>query len=384
MKILAQLKQKLEGLRNEAIDLASNESASLEQVNAKKEEIKILKAKIESMEEIEAAEEEPENKLKPVTDPSNELVYKEVFMKAFKNQPLDAGEKALLETKGALSSSTGEDGGFLVPIDQQTKIKELKRSLPALENYVTVVPVTTLTGSRNIEKNALHTPFQEFTENNNVPDSDSPQFVNIAYSIKDRGGILKAPNNLFNDSDIAIENYLNNWLAKKSVATRNSLIISILNLAAKEVIVDYDDIKSILNIHLDPAITMSSKVFTNQSGYNFLDTLKDNDGKYLLKSNPLDAKQMMLDGKYEVVVLSDKILPNRNDLTNYQAPIIIGDLEEAIALFDREQMSLLATTVGGEAFTKNRTDIRAITREDVKSFDSEAFVFGEVAVGTVA
>lgn len=45
-----------------------------------------------------------------------------------------------------------------------------------------------------------------------------------------------------------------------------------------------------------------------------------------------------------------------------------------------QAMSLLATSIGGTAFGKNRTEIRAITREDVKGFDMDAIAFGETEV----
>lgn len=384
MKMLNELKQKLEKARNEAKELVANDNATLEEIQAKDLEIENLQAKIKVLEKTEPENKETGNtEMVPLEDAENKLEYKSVFMKAFKGKELTAQETELLKVQGALSSSTGEDGGYLIPIDQQTKINELKRSLPALENYVKVEPVSTSSGSRNIEKNALYTPFTEFTEGDDVPASDSPQFTNIPYTIKDRGGILPVPNNLMNDSDVAIEAYLNKWISKKSVATRNKLIIDKLNTLTKVPVADYDDVKSILNISLDPAIEQSAKIFTNQDGFNWLDTLKDLEGRYLVQSNPLDPKMKMLAGKYEIVVMSNKALANRNDGTNYQAPIIIGDLEEAIVLFDRQQLSILSTNIGGNAFIKNRTDIRAIEREDVRLFDSEAVVFGEINVGTV-
>ncbi|MBP2027406.1 HK97 family phage major capsid protein [Acetoanaerobium pronyense] len=382
MKMLNELKQKLENAKNAAKELVANENATLEEIQAKDREIESLQARIKVLEKTEP-QDRTENTEIPLDNPENNIDYKTVFMKAFKGQPLSAKESDMLKVQGALSSATGEDGGYLIPIDQQTRVNELKRSLPALENYVKVEPVRTLTGSRNIEKNALYTPFQEFTEGNDVPASDAPQFTNIPYAIKDRGGILPVPNNLMNDSDIAIESYLNSWLAKKSVATRNKLILDLLNTLTKVPVTDLTDLKEIFNIELDPAIEASAKVFTNQDGFNWLDTLKDAEGKFMVQPNPLEPTKKMLFGKYEIVVLSNKAMATRNDGTNYQAPIIIGDMEEAVVLFDREQMSLLSTNIGGQAFTKNRTDIRAIQREDVKMFDSEAVVFAEINVGTV-
>lgn len=383
MDKIAEYKQMLAKAKAEARALVDKQDATLEEINAKKEEVRTLKAKIAALEES-IDEPTPDDNPIPVTvtEPENKSEYKAALYKMVRGKALSTDELALLNTQNALSSNTGENGGYIIPKDNVTKINELKRSFPALEKYVRIEPVTTLTGSRVLEKDALHTPFQVFTEGDDVPISDSPQFETVSFAIDDRGGILPVPNSLLQDTDVALENYINKWLAKKSVATRNSLILTLLNTLEKVPVADIDDLKDILNVELDPAIAAMSKIFTNQSGFNALDKLKDLDGKYILQPDPLKStKNMFLFGLYEVVVFSKKIMPNRNDGENYQAPCIIGSLEEAVVLFDREQISLLATNVGGDAFKKNRTDIRAIEREDVKKFDAAAVVFGEINVG---
>lgn len=377
MKLLNQLKQQLENAKEEAKALALDKNATLEQINAKKEEIQALKAKIQVIEETE--DEEPSNSTPLKTyDPNDSLDYGTVFMKAFKGDPLNTDEQALM-IQNSLSSATGEDGGYLIPIDQQTAIKELKRDMQSLEDLVNVEPVSTLSGSRNIEKDAEHTPFTEFTEGQQVPTADSPQFVNISYAIKDRGGILPVPNNLWNDNTANLKAYLNKWLAKKQVATRNSLIINLLNALPKTAIASIDDVKNVFNVTLDSAISAMSYVIMNQDAFNKFDKMKDNDGNYLLQKDPTNPTQKLLDGK-PIKVFSNKTLKTRNDSGTKKAPVIFGNLKEAITLFDREALSLLATNIGGDAFKFNRTDIRGITREDVKSVDTGAVVFGEIVV----
>lgn len=356
------------------------------------EEINNLQEEYEAQKKLEELEDEEMNRMnnhgqlqniagsQKVPGNDDALNYEDVFFKAFSGQRVTQEEMNLLQSKSALSTGTNEDGGYLIPDDQQTAIKKLKRSLPALENHVKIEPVKNAKGSRNIEKNALYTPFGDITEGSPIADTDSPQFVNIAYAIKDKGGILPVPNNLFNDGKAAIKAYLNNWLAKKSVATRNAMILGVLNTLTKTAITGLDDIKKAINVTLDPAISSGAKIFTNQSGFQYLDTLKDSDGNYILQPDPADKSKYLVSGK-RVEVFSDKAMPNRDDGANFQAPLIIGDLEEAVVLFDRQQMSLLATKIGGDAFKYNRTDIRAIEREDVKKFDAEAVVFGEVEVG---
>lgn len=71
--------------------------------------------------------------------------------------------------------------------------------------------------------------------------------------------------------------------------------------ADAEVAVDsLDDLKKIFNILLDPAIALTAGVVTNQDGYNWLDSLKDKDGKYILQTDPTKPTSTLLFGKYPI------------------------------------------------------------------------------------
>ncbi|MBY6799537.1 phage major capsid protein [Clostridium botulinum] len=393
MKLSDELKQELEQLQNEAKQLMNKDGVTAEEITNKSKDIDTLKAKIKMQEKIEEEErQEIEDKINAgiakelgkdgsmeETKNKQEL-YKEGFYNALRGKRVTEEQATVLkEFNNALSSNTGEDGGYTIPVDQQTAIKELKREFKSLETLVNIEPVTTPKGNRNIEKDAEYTPFAEFEEGEDVPTTDSPQFVNISYVIKDRGGILPVPNNLLADNTANLASYLNRWLAKKQIATRNKLIVDLLTTKAKTAIANVDDLKTITNITLDPTISAMSVVVTNQTGFNWLDTLKDSEGNYLLQKDPTMPTRKLLFGIHPVEVFSNKTL--KNDTTSgTKAPIIIGSLKEAITLFDREAMSLLSTNIGGDAFKKNRTDIRAITREDIKLVDSDAFVYGQVAI----
>jgi len=382
MKLSAELQITLNKLRNEAEVLNKKEGVTIEEIQNISNEIKLAKAKFDSQLQIEADEEaEIEATVKtPIAGKTLagkevEDRYVEVFYNALRGKSLNAEDTALLQINNALSSTSDADGGYLIPVDQQTAINELKREFLPLDGLVNIESVSTLTGSRNIEVDALYVPFAEFTEGNDVPTTDTPTFRNITYAILDRGGILPMPNNLLNDNTANLQAYLNRWLAKKNVATRNKLITTLLNTLTKAPIVDADDVKDILNVTLDPSISAMAVVVMNQDAYNVFDKMKDGDGIYLLQPNPLNPTQKMLFGKI-VHVFSNKTLPT----VATKAPVIIGSLKEAVTLFDRQQISLLSTNIGGTAFTKNRTDIRAITREDVRMVDTDALVFAELTI----
>ncbi|WP_144469078.1 phage major capsid protein, partial [Bacillus pumilus] len=89
----------------------------------------------------------------------------------------------------AMSGKNEEDGGILIPEDISRTIKELKREqLHQLEQYVTVEPVATRSGSRMLEKNGDMTPFLDIEEMGEIPETDQPKFTKLSYSITDYAG----------------------------------------------------------------------------------------------------------------------------------------------------------------------------------------------------
>ena len=389
MKKSDMMKAQLETLKAEAKTLMDNAGATEEQINAKAGEISALKAKISLQEKLENEERANfDNAMNTRTaqevtgaagteEVDEKEAYKQAFFAAIAGKKVTAEQEKML-IQNSLSSTSGTDGGYLIPVDQQTQIKELKRQYNSLETLVNVETVGTLTGSRVIEKEALYTPFANIVaEGDTITETNSPQFLTINYTIKDYAGILTVPNNLLNDT-AALQAYLNKWLAKKDIATRNTLIVTLLNTLTKTAIAGIDDVKTVLNVNLDPSITAMSYVVMNQDAFNKFDKMKDSQGNYLLQPLATDPTKKTLAGK-EVIVFSNKVLPTRVSGGNY-APVIIGNINEAITLFDRQAMSLLATNIGAGAFEKNQTKFRAILRLDMAKVDTSAVVFGEIVV----
>lgn len=289
-------------------------------------------------------------------------------------------------------SGTGEsDGGITVPKDVQTTIKELRRSEDDLEQYVNIEGVTTMSGSRVIETEADTTPWPDVEEGAEMQEQDTPKLKLVKYIIKKKGGILKTTYELLKDSAENILAYLNKWIAKKSRATRNAEILKVLDsiTSGKEKAVStIDDIKTVFNVSLDPAITESSIVLTNQSGFNYLDKLKDERGDYIIQPSVTEPTQRMLFGRYPIAVVSEKVLKSEevkssDKVTAYKYPLYMGDLKEAITLFDREKITIELSTEAGDLWAKDQTGIKARDRFDVQAVDTGAVVKG-VITETVA
>lgn len=378
-----ELRQKVADLKAKAEEF--NNSGKYEEAKAKIEEAKSAKNELDNylaMMQIQVSD--PVNSQAGVLPPSSvkneDPSYKEVFMKAIRGQNLSHEEVSVMqEYKTALSENSGKDGGYIVPEDITTTINQLKQTVDSLEQYVNVQPVTTNKGARTLEKRAASTPFaplSEYGKPNAMQEIASPEFDRLSYAIEDYAGFLPVPNDLLDDTDQALEEYLRQWIAKKSIATRNYLILQELNKLTKVDFVDYKGIKTALNVTLDPAFAAGANIFTNQDGFNYLDQLEDKNGRPLLQPDPTNPTRSLLSGK-PVIILSNKTIATDKD---GKAPFIVGNLKEAIILWDRKQLSIDMTKEGGNAWRTNTSEFRAIEREDVTSWDTEAVVYGQITV----
>ena len=405
-KEMQKLLKAINDKKNEVKSLVND--GKLDKAKAAKEELKELQEKFDLLFDLDEEEhEEIEDKVATGTAKTiGAKADKKNLVKAFvnivkcgflKREP-DEGDVKVY--KDALSTDTtkGDDDemgiGVTVPEDIRTDIIELRRSEDNLEQYVNVEGVTTKSGSRNIEVDADSTPFDNVDEEADFPDMDEPKFKKIVYAIKKKGGILKTTRELLQDTATNILAYLNKWIAKKSRATRNAAILNVINTITKgkEVaVVTFDDFKDVFNVKLDPAIAVSSIVLTNQDGFNYMDKLKDKDGKYIMQPDPTDATKTLLFGKYPVKVVSNKTLKStnvlkggtgsdKNDVTGYKYPVYMGDLKEAVTLFDREKMTIELSTEAGDLWAKDLTGIKVRDRFDVQPVDETAVVKGEISV----
>lgn len=389
--------------KNEVKSLVKD--GKLEKARAAKEELKELKEKFDILFDLE--EEEREGIEDAVKNGTAKHVggeakpEKKNLVKAFVNivkagfmgtkvNEEDATVYKNAMTSDATANDDGEMGiGVTIPEDIRTDIIELRRSEDNLEQYVNIEGVTTKTGSRNIEVDAESVPFDNVEEEADFPEMDAPVFKQIKYAIKKKGGILKMTAELFEDTAANIMAYINKWISKKTKATRNAMILKVLTemTKGKEVVVsNIDSLKDIFNEMLDPAIAATSIVLTNQSGFNYLDKLKDADGNYILQKDPTQqTKGKLLFGEYRIVKLSKKTMKSTpildtdgTTVKGYKHPIFCGDLKEAVTLFDRNVLTIDLNDKGAGLWEKDMTGIKVRDRFDVQPVDMDAVVKGEI------
>lgn len=398
-KLLRQINDK----KNEVRSLTND--GKLDKARTAKEELKEMQEKFDLLFDLdEEQQEEIEDKVNKGTARQvggEKKTDKKNLVKSFVNivkagfLHREPNEDDVNVYKDALTSDTtqnddGEMGiGVTIPEDIRTDIIELRRSADNLEQYVNVEGVVTKNGSRNIEVDAESVPFDNVEEAADFPDMDEPKFRNIKYTIKKKGGILKMTAELFEDTASNIMAYINKWIAKKTKATRNAMILKVLNemTKGKEIVVsNIDSLKDIFNEELDPAIAATSIVLTNQSGFNYLDKLKDSDGNYILQKDPTQqTKGKLLFGEYPIVKLSKRTLKSMpildtdgSTIKGYKHPIFCGDLKEAVTLFDRNVLTIDMNDKGAGLWEKDQTGVKVRDRFDVQPVDEDAVIKGEV------
>lgn len=351
--------------------------------------------------------------------------------KAKTNDKIKNFANSIRKIRNSMSEGTGTEGGYTVPENVSTDIEHLREAKFSLQDLVSVEYVSTNSGKRTYKKRSSQTGFSKVGEGTTIGVKNTPQYDRISYSIGKYAGILPVTNELFEDSDANIYNELITWIADESRVTRNKLIIDAINKKPKIALNGLDDIKKALNVTLGQAFKETSKVVTNDDGLQYFDTLKDNDGNYLLKANPNEPMKSNLTSGATIVPL--RTIPNADfasenvytrsvdatvqsgktyytesegiytvveepsgnpssqsyyENTAVRIPIVIGDLKEGIKLYDRKKINIMTSNVAaaGElnAFEEDLTLFRAIEREDVQVRDAGAFVNGYIEIKLVA
>lgn len=356
------------------------------------EEVRALQKKANMQMELEADDNPQPDNGTPVngrTDAELESEYRRVFMRGLRRQRIGADDRSIIsEYNRSIQAAVMHEGGaadiplgdssLIVPQDIETRINELMRSLDDLSQYVRVETVNTLSGSRVLELDGAMTPFQVVAEYGQIQETDNPQFIPVQYQLVKRAGYLPLTSELLADSDQNILQYVTNWIARKHVVTKNTMITTLLGGLNPVPLADLDAVKNVLNVTLDPAISQSATILTNQDGYHWLDTQVDGNGRYLLVDDITQPGRKLLFGK-PVAVISNRYLPSIVG-PPAEAPIFIGNGQQLAVLFTRGKYELGATTEGGDAWRRDTTELRTITRDDLVLWDVNAAVYGQLAI----
>lgn len=392
-KELRELLNQLENSKKEVRSFMGENQ--MDQAEKKMEEVRSLEKKIKLQKELETEDRSHLDNGNPLDgapkgesreDKELEAEYRQIFLKGVRRRSISSEERSIINEYekravmhgGGVAGNVDGDSGLILPQDIQTTINGLMRQFNDLSQYVNVQNVSALSGSRVLEANADMVPFADVDEYGVIGETDNPKFTPISYAVKKRAGILPLTNELIADTDQNIVQYVTGWIGKKAVVTRNTKIIALLNTMTKKQLANFDAVKKVLNVELDPAISANSIILTNQDGYHWMDIQKDSTGRYLLQDDPTQPGRKIFKGK-PVAVVSNRHFASAVS-TSTLAPFVVGDLKELIVLFNRRFFELASTKEGGDAFVRDTTNLRTIMRDDYKMWDTGAAVFGQIDV----
>ncbi len=384
MNRLDDLMNELAEAQKEAEKLENSEN--IEEITACVNKIKTIKAKIE----LEKTKQKPEEVNNNGGSGDDEVIVNtsEVFAKALVGNTLNEDEKN--EIKNLMIEGEKNKGGVLVPEDVQTKIIEFQRNQFDIRPYLNVEPVGTNKGSRPIEENQPEAEgFASVDEGAEIQLLHEPEFGDVSYSIRDYAGYIPVTKDLIDDSPENILAFIEKWMAKNELNTYNYQVfngtgnksaVGILTEATKssgklkDCIKKMDTtptiktFKTVFNKDLEDLASDNIHIFTNADGYDFLDGLEDKRGIPYLKPDVTKSSGLSFDGK-TIVKVPSKFLKNVTDSDKQRVPFIIGDLKALYTFYDRKQMSVESTTIGGDAWRKNNVELKGVFRFDGQLID---------------
>lgn len=376
-KKLLELLDKINAKKQEVKNLV--DEGRLEDAKKEKEELKNLQEQFDLLKDLEDGEVNRMNQ--NVQNNTAASVQKKDSIKEF----ADAARRGF---RNSMNEGTQADGGYTVPEDIQTQINTYREAKASLIDLVDVENVTTNKGSRTYKKRSQQTGFTKVGEGGKIPGGKTPQFERIDYEIEKYAGYFPVTNELLEDSDANISGTLITWIGDESRVTRNKIVLEVVNEKDKTAFKGLDDIKKALNITLGQAFKATSQIVTNDDGLQYLDTLKDNDGNYVLQPNPAQPMEMVLCAgatRVPIFVVPNADMPSDTKTAKTRKiPMIVGDMKEAVKFFDRKQLTIMTSNIATagtlNAFEEDLTLFRAIEREDCKAKDLEAIVNGEITI----
>ncbi|KWU39632.1 capsid protein [Levilactobacillus brevis] len=309
-------------------------------------------------------EKEPDNMAKQtIIDPNTNEDDNKTGVPAFEAYVRSHGE-----TRDGLNTS---GASAVIPKELITPVFQLKQSTYNLAQYATVKQVSSGSGTYPISTSRQSAVLATKEELADIADVNANMFTEVPFDVKTRAGKIALSNEVVEDAEVDIVSEVKAQLQQLVDNTDNTQIMGLLTGTsfAKATASNIDDLKKIFNVTLDPAL--SKMWLVNQSGFNYLDTLKDSEGRYLLQPNPTAPSGFTLLGA-PVVMISDKLLANNADGT---FPMIAGDLSQAVAVFRRNQV-----TAQWDKFDQFSQGLSVIVRNDYEVIDKSAAI--NVALGT--
>lgn len=264
---------------------------------------------------------------------------------------------------GDVAGITSPDVAATIPESILYNPENEVKSVTDLSQLVTQFQATTASGKYPVLKRATErmNSVEELKKN---PALAKPEFEEVDWKVATYRGAIPLSQESIDDSAIDLTSLVAANANEQKINTTNFAIAAVLKaFTAKTVSGEsVDDIKHILNVDLDPAY--NKVIVASQSFYQYLDTLKDKNGQYLLHEAITEGSPRTLLG-VPVTVVEDELLGAAGE-----AHAFIGDLARAVLYANRKDIQV--RWVDNDIYGQY---LQAVTRFDVKAADKKAGYF---------
>ncbi|EIA3997427.1 phage major capsid protein [Listeria monocytogenes] len=356
--------------REEELTRALEEAKTEEEVSTVEKSVDELESEKEKLEKerdeltakIEELEKELEEANGETTSDDVEKGEEEERMGKYKDKELRSAVNTFIRTKGQTRAGlVSTDVGVVIPEEIIYSPEKEVKTVTNLAELVSKTKVNTASGKYPILKRATSrlNSVPELTAN---PELAKPEFVQINWEVETYRGAIPISQESIDDAAVDLVSIVSENAQEQKVNTTNYAISEVLKTFTAKTVANTDDIKQILNVTLDPAYERTAVV--SQSFLQWIDTLKDSDGQYILHRDITSTSGTSLFGiKLEVV--NDELLGLAGE-----AHAFLGDLKRAVLFADRTDIT--ARWVDNEIYGQY---LQVGTRFDVKKADSKAGYF---------
>ncbi|WP_439424786.1 phage major capsid protein [Oenococcus alcoholitolerans] len=337
-KAKSELKAKIQEARSAVADGKENAEELMKDVESRKTKIADLQ-KLADAEELTESRQKPEDPdkearaLKEKQEEEQRKINKSQGHKIDNGQQPDVKKEhralvnAYVHSRGREVRADGQvvsaDLGLLIPEDISFQPQDTPNTVVDLSQYVHTFQATTASGKYPVRSKVTDRMYTaaELADN---PKLKAASYSPIPWSVDTYRGELDISQEAIDDSAIDLTGDINAQLHELTLNTKNFLIAAQLKAFTAQTVASLDDIKKIINVSLDPAYNKS--LIASQSFYQYLDTLKDGNGRYLLQDSITSPS-----GK---VVLGLPVLPVSDTLlgASGEENAFIGDLYRGVLM----------------------------------------------------
>lgn len=266
-------------------------------------------------------------------------------------------------------TTAANSAGVVVPSEVIGEVFQHKKAQYVLSQYATVKPVSNGQGKYPVATNqtAVLATKEELAQ---IADVAADMFTQVQYAVATRAGKIALSNEVVEDAAVDVVAEVKAQLQKLVDNTDNKHIIDLLKTFTKvdvTAVDTFDQLKKVNNIELDPAL--NKMVIVNQDTFQYLDTVKDKEGRYLLQPDVTAPSGFSLFGN-PVAIVSNKVFA---PATEGALPMVMGDIEQSVFVARRNQVE-----TQWEQFDYYSQGLAVIVRNDYQKIDADAARYIEI------